>query len=104
VDFYADAYVFTAALLGIGALVGVVVLARRKPDFLATEYWKWVAVTLVLGLGAPVLIHWAQPSPISLADTFLLLSPVGWGRILVAYCMLGGVLAGGLIAVLVKPK
>jgi len=104
-DFYKIYSIALAIAVAVGSFISVVILARRERTFLSTSYWRWVVVGVALGLVGPIFMRWGSPSNISLADAFLLRNLGGsWGKVLIAYSMLAGVLLGGFVAALMRTR
>jgi hypothetical protein len=86
--FYRSSTFILSSAVGIGAIVAVLARARSDSTFLRGTYLRWVAVAAVLSI-AGYLLH----PMVTHRDL--------WGQAVFAYAMLGGLLIGGVLALVV---
>src|SRR5882672_3383101 len=97
---YSD-YVWTfgqAAIVGLIALIGSIVLLRRSESFKKRGYFQFLTITFLNALASPFIYIWMTSYDISLADAVLMKTFYA-GSWLVAegYFLFAGMAVGGII-------
>ena len=106
---YAWSVVIFAAALGCGAILAMVLIARRDPAFFRGGYFKWLGVTTALAISTPMLSFLlggiSATPPKTLAEAYCLGGGiVGWRNVLVGYAIWVGVALGGVVALLLRRR
>ena len=99
-DFYGYLGMAMALFFGVGAAAIVVIHSIKSSEFLRKNYPLWVSGALVYCFVAPLVYMATSPQRIAYVDALALRELyAGWRHVLVAYATFGGIVIGGLIAV-----